>query len=145
MTERCKAAECQVVGPVEAAILGRMFHSIGPVALALDVVGDLTPSTHVLLLWFLVLHDLIVHAIEFNGFIFFLLLCLMQQVVEFTITSCRLRTILMTVEKIGRLLLLCGVVHCLLRTNIEIGATRRTVDIHVPLLVHLRIKLADRF
>ena len=123
MTERCKAAECQVVGPVEAAILGRMLHSIGPVTLALDVVGDLTPSTHVLLLWFLVLHDLVVHAIEFNGFIFFLLLCLMQEVVELTITSCRLRTILMTVEKIGRLLLLCRVVHCLLRTNIEIGAT----------------------
>ena len=125
MAERCKAAEGQVVGPVEATILSWVLHAVGPVALALDIVGDLTPPAHVLLLGLLVLHDLIVHPIEFNGFIFLLLFGLLNEVVKLAIPGRCLRAIFMSIEEAGHLLLLLGrVVYGLLRAHVQVGPAR---------------------
>ena len=67
VAERCKATEGQVVGPVEAAIVCRVFHTCWPIVLALQILGELLPPYHVLLVGLLLLHERAVEHLHFMG------------------------------------------------------------------------------
>jgi len=75
-----EAAERQVVSPVEATILIRVLHAIRPVALGLEIVGDFASASHVLLFGLLLIHDLVVHAIEAHRIALILLFHLSKQI-----------------------------------------------------------------
>ena len=74
MTQRCEATEGQVVGPVETAIVGWMFHPRRPVVLTLQVLGELLSTHHVLLVRLLLLHERAVEHLHLLG------LCILSQV-----------------------------------------------------------------
>lgn len=78
MAQRGKAAESEVISPVESSVLCWVLHAIRPVALALDILRYLLSPFHVLLLGLLVLHDLVVYAIELNSIVFLFFLSLLQ-------------------------------------------------------------------
>ena len=72
MTQSREAAERHVVSPVEASEVFWMLHSIGPVRLRFEVLGDLATSGLVLLLWLPTLHQRMIEHVHFLS-----LLCLL--------------------------------------------------------------------
>ena len=111
MIKCCKAAKGEIIGPVEAAILCWVLHSIGPVALAFDVTSDFTPPSHILLLRLLILHDVIIHSVEFDSLVLLLQIkllslafSLIHKYIKLTIAGSCLRAILVTFEEVRRLL-----------------------------------------
>lgn len=114
MIKCCKAAKGEIIGPVEATILRWVLHAIGPVALAFDVASDFTPPSHILLLRLLILHDVIIHSVEFDSLVLLLTnfqikllslaFSLIHKYIKLTIAGGCLRAILVTFEKIRRLL-----------------------------------------
>ena len=72
VTQCREATERHIVRPVEASEVLRVLHSVGPVRLRFEVLGDLATTTLVFLLWLRVLHQRVIEHVHFLS-----LLCLL--------------------------------------------------------------------
>ena len=149
VTESGESAESKVIGPVEPSVLVRMFHTVRPVVLRLEITSDAASARDVLLLGlgFFISHHLRVQAIKLCCLRLALLLDFLKQIVEltvagvgdavsFTLVQCHLRRLL---------LLSLGKKYRLAAGHVEIAATRRVVVLHLLVLLHFAssVKLAD--
>ena len=84
MTNSGKAAESHVVGPIEASVLLRVLHSLGPVSLTLKVLSNLASFLFVVAnrLFLFVLQDRVVKHVHFHCLLFVLAAILLQSLLE---------------------------------------------------------------
>ena len=71
MIQSRKATERHIVSPVKASEVFWVLHSVGPIRLRFEVLGDLAAPGLVLLLWLRILHQGVIEHVHFLS-----LLCL---------------------------------------------------------------------